>query len=212
MNRSNSTATKGFTLLELTVVLVITSVAAGMGVTGLFRMTTYWNDLQAATRLNHEITQAFAALADDLEHVLSPQVSTVAFQGERRNTRNTIHHWRIAFEDDMMSFPIEVFNPITQQRNRMIVRYAIARGDGAPRLARFVSAYSEDGPTGMGSGSFVAQNISAMRINYFDGTAWRDEWDGPEAPRLVRVSLSVIDDYRPDRQLARTATFPVRIQ
>ncbi len=210
MKRERLFTSRGFTLLELTVVLTVLSVASTIGMTGLFRMTAYWNELQANMRLNGLATRVFASMADDFDHAVSTQVCDAEFQGRRNEAKEQIHLWRIAFEDDQLAFPVEILNPVTGQRNRLIVHYAIERNAGASRLTRSVSAPDADSAARTRK-QVIAPDVVGMRIQYFDGMEWRESWYEPEPPRLVRVSVSVMDSSRPDRQLARTASFPIRV-
>ncbi len=201
---------RGFTLLELLVTLSVLSVVSTIGLTGLFRITMHWNDLQAIMSLNKAATLAFSSFADDFENTLSAAVSDTDFEGRHDETSGMVQHWRVVFEDDSIAFPVEIFNPVTEQHERMRIRYAIERTNHTTQLLRTAVALDEEDAS-RGNISVVATDIAGMRIRYYDGSNWHDHWDAPESPVLVRVSLSMMDQQRPDRQLARSATFPIHI-
>lgn len=200
----------GFTLLEMLVVLSLMGVIGTIGITGFFRMTEYWNMLQENLRLHKSATQAFENFSKDIGNMLSSKVAGVPLRGIHADTEDSIHFWRITFEDDAVTFPAQHINPLTQQMENQLITYAIARDDQRPRLVRTVAALEQSDVTS--NTTVVAQAAAGMRIQYFDGTSWQPNWDQPTAPKLVRISLSLIDGNRTNGQLARAATFAIQVQ
>ena len=200
----------GFTLFELLVALSILSVVSTIGATGFFKITGHWNEARMAQRVNQTATLAFAAIAADIENIISHEVGGVGLRGQMADTEDNLRFWRLSFEDDRMTLPVEYADQATGTRKRHIVRYEIDRGGETPRLRRFSGALG----TGMSAGKPTAEfpGVTGMRINYFDGQSWRGYWDKNELPRAIRVSLSLMEDMRIDKHLARVATFRVYVQ
>lgn len=201
---------QGFTLLELIVVVSLMGVVSTLGITGFFRMTEYWNTLQENLRLNKNAVTAFDAIADDMENMLSGKIAGFSLQGTHSDTEDSIHFWRITFEDDSIAIPVQLYNPLTNQDEQMIVTYTVQRGNQEPRLVRSTAPISQ--PENIKNATIVAEDVAGLRIQYFEGGDWYQDWHQENAPKLVRVSLSLIDGDRTDGQLSRTATFPVRVE
>jgi prepilin-type N-terminal cleavage/methylation domain-containing protein len=200
----------GFTLLELIVVLSLMGIVSTIGMTGFFRMTQHFNTLQENMRLNKSAANTFDMMLQDFENILSGRVTGSPLQGIHADTEVSLHFWRITFEDDTLSFPVEVLNPLTQQRERLLVNYAVERGINDPRLVRTTSSLQQ--PDATPNAIVVAGDVAGMRLQYYDGDTWHGEWSKPVHPDLVRVSLSLIAGNRTDGQLARTATFALQVQ
>ena len=210
MKRLLNSSRSGFTMLEIIVVLSLMGVVGTIGITGFFRITEYWGVLQENLRLNKSAANAFDAFSKDIDNMLSSEVAGVALQGIHANTEDNIHFWRITFEDDSITFPAQIINPLTLELERLLITYAINRGDQEPRLVRSTSLL--ENPDDITGATLIAEDVTGMRIQYFDGNTWQEEWNQPTSPRLVRISLSLIDGNRTDGQLARVATFAIQVQ
>lgn len=209
MNRAGSLKTRGFTLLELIVALTVLSVVSTIGITGFFRITEHWNDTVLTMRLNNEATGAFESFAADFQTVLSEQVAGNEIRGLQADMEDNVRFWRMSFEDDRIIMPVERHHPITGDRERLMIDYAIERNGGSGRLVRGVTDFAASGD---GVRTVVANDIAGMRIQYFDGRDWRSQWDASSMPKLVRVSLSVMDNARPDRHISRVAVFRIQVK
>lgn len=209
MNSHSFRNKSGFTLLELVVVVSLMGVITTIGVTGFFRMTTHFKTLQENLYLNKSATNAFGVMLQDFENLLAAKVADSPLHGTHADTEDSLHFWRIPFEDDTITFPVEVVNPLTQQRERLRVTYTVERGMNDPRLVRSTTSLLE--PLATPSSVVVADNVAGMRLQYFDGNTWHNDWSAPAHPNLVRVSLSLIAGNRTDGQLARTATFALQV-
>ncbi len=210
MKRPSSCIPAGFTLLELILVLTIMSIVSTLGVTGLFRMTLYWNDLQSTLRMNAAATHAFESFAKDFESVLSARVVGVGLRGQQADIEDNVRFWRLSFEDDSLTAPVEQYNPLTGAQERLSVQYAIDRHEDEPRLVRTTTPLGD--AVRSGTQSVAASGIVGMRIQYFDGNDWRGNWDGSAMPEMVRVSLSMMADNRTDQHLSRVATFRIHVK
>ena len=173
-------------------------------------MTDYWNALQENMRLNKIASNAFDMLAEDFENMLSAKASGVPLQGWHTDTEDNVNLWRIAFEDDTITFPVKVINPLTQEWEQLLITYAIDREGDEPRLARKMMPLGA--PDAEPAITAIFEDVAGMRIRYFDGESWQTEWKASVSPRLVRVSLSLIDGDRTNGQLARVVTLAVPVQ
>ncbi len=210
MSRQTHFNHQGFTLLELIVVMTVLSVVSTIGVTGFFRMTDYWNEVMLTTRLNKALTHAFASITADFDTILSGRVTGSGLRGQQADTEDNVRFWRLAFEDDRITLPVEQYNPIADARERLVVQYAIERTGEDARLVRNVVDAGSAAHNGIKTS--VASGITGMRIQYFDGRDWRNQWDAVTMPELVRVSLSAMDGARPDRHIARMAVFRIQVR
>jgi hypothetical protein len=62
-----------------------------------------------------------------------------------------------------------------------------------------------------GAEEVLAEGVMSMRIEYFDGTGWRGEWNEGRHPSALRVSIVLQDLDRPYEQTARKCAFPIRV-
>lgn len=199
----------GFTLFELLLALTIVSVMSTIGATGFFKLTTYWNDLLLTQRSNHIATEVFAAMAADFENTLSAEVTDISLHGQRSDFEDNRRFWRLDFEDDQISLPVEAYNPALGAWERRLVRFRIDRTDGEPRLLRYARPLDAGPSAEKQTASFAG--VTGMRIHYFDGETWRNEWQEKFMPDAVRVSLAIMEDRRVDKHLARMATFRIYV-
>ncbi len=77
-----SRANRGFTLLELLVVVSLMAVATGMGTVILIKMFSLWTDLKVGAELDRNSQAAFSAIEQDLSQAVSVQLAGVALKGE----------------------------------------------------------------------------------------------------------------------------------
>ena len=210
MNNGKRYSRSGFTLLEVMVVLTIMGVITTIGTVAFFRMNDYWNNLQENMRLNKIAGNAFDIFRKDFENVLSVQAFDMPLQGVHSDNEENVHFWQISLEDDSITFPVEIFNLFEQESERLWVNYSIDRESDSPRLVRKIMPY--ENKEGKVIITAVLEDIAGMRIRYFDGESWQDKWDAFALPKLVCVSISLVDYDKTGRQLARVATFAVPVQ
>ena len=199
----------GFTLFELLLALTIVSVISTIGATGFFRLTAYWNDLLLTNRANQCATDIFALMASDFENTLSSEVTDISLQGSTADFQENRRFWRFDFEDDRISLPVEAYNPSLGIWERRLVRYEIDRTEAEPRLLRYARPL-DAGPASEKQ-TVAYPGVSGIRIHYFDGTTWRNQWQEGFMPEAVRISLSVMENMRADKHLSRMATFRVHV-
>ena len=101
----------GFTLFELLLALTIVSVVSTIGATGFFKLTAYWNDLLLTNRANQRATDIFTIMTSDFENTLSSEVTDISLQGSTADFQDNRRFWRLDFEDDRLSLPVEAYNP-----------------------------------------------------------------------------------------------------
>lgn len=199
----------GFTLFELLLALTIVSVVSTIGATGFFKLTNYWNDLLLTNRANQAATDIFTIMASDFENTLSSEVTDISLQGSSTNFQDNRRFWRLDFEDDRISLPVEAYNPSLGVWERRLVRYEIDRTDAEPRLFRLARPL-DAGPSAEKL-TAVFPGVSGLRIHYFDGTSWHSQWQEDFMPKAVRVSLAVMEDMRADKHISRMATFRIYV-
>jgi prepilin-type N-terminal cleavage/methylation domain-containing protein len=209
MKKATTANSKGFTLLELVMVLSIMGVVSTIGVGGFFRMTTHWNDLMLTMAQHRSGSSVFAVMKEDFDNMLSGRVCGIGLRGRQADVEDDLRLWRVSFEDDRLNFPVELMNPLTQTKERLIVSYAMDRTT-QPCLVRTTTPLGDISKEG--TKTVVGQGVCGMRINYFDGTNWRHQWASLEPPQLVRISLSLMDYDRVDKQLSRVVTFPIMVK
>lgn len=197
----------GFTLFELLLALTIVSVISTIGATGFFKLTDYWNDLLLTNRENQIATDIFAVMASDFENTLSSEVTNISLQGSTADFQDNRRFWRLDFEDDRISLPVEAYNPSLGIWERRLVRYEIDRNDGEPQLIRYARPL-DAGPS-VEKQTALFPGVSGIRIHYFDGETWRNQWQEDSMPKAVRISLAVMENLRADKHLSRMATFRI---
>lgn len=198
---------RGFTLLELLVVMTVLSVVTTIGVTAFIRVTGYWNDASSLARLENGAAAAFDSMGDDFAAVLSSRTAPGAFTGVRGGVNGG---GAAELADDRVTLPVEQVNAATGGRERVLVTYVIDReGAGAARLLR--RSVPSTGVAG-GTDTEVAKGVAGMRVSYFDGAAWRPEWRENTPPRAVRVSLLMANPAGTGRQSARKAVFNINVR
>lgn len=202
---------RGFTLLELMMVLAILSVVSTLGATAFFRMTSLWRDTSASMDLNAKCVDVFNMMRNDAERILSAQRSGYAITGvdalEEEATLN--RHYP---END------EVILPIQQRRmgkgpwEQLAVRYSIDRADAQnPKLVRSVGP--NDGSVPTHAAQILAEAVVSMNITYLDGEkGWVEQWSAAHHPKALRVSLAIGTVNRPGEHISREAVFPIHVK
>lgn len=201
-----SSTRRGFTLIEILVVLAVLGVVTAIGTRVFVELTGAWRQAAIRTDLNEQAQRAIDAIRRDVSQVLSPRLSGVgltnisAMEDQQR-------YGRVPLENDQLVLPIEFMTPDGLARQSIL--YSIDRGGEVPVLRRTVGAF----PTAPGDfaemGSAVAEGVLSMRVEIVVvGRAYSD-WRGRQTPEAVRVSIVVQDPDRPHEQIARTAEFPV---
>lgn len=195
----------GFTLFELLLAVTLLSVLTTLSATGFFKLSSYWGDILLTQRLNHRATSIFSVMALDFENLLSSEVTGTGLRGQRGNYEDNRRFWRLIFEDDRFSLPVEYSTGNEESRDRYLVRYEIERKEGDLKLIRHARPLLS-GPDAE-TATDIFPGVTGMRIKYFDGVAWLDHWEQDGMPKAVQISISIMEAMRDDKHLSRVRTF-----
>ncbi|MCF6286226.1 MAG: prepilin-type N-terminal cleavage/methylation domain-containing protein [Candidatus Hydrogenedentes bacterium] len=207
---TNSRIRRGFTLLELLVVMAVLSVVTTIGVRAFGNMVTLWGDTSASMELDANCASIFGTMRQDLERVASAQRTGRSIQGvDRLETEQLVNRYKP--EDDSIVLPIRQRNLGTGPWEELAVRYHINRDGGALGLMRTIGP--NDGTTPAGATQLIGEKVVAMNIVYLShDNTWEKEWSRSELPAAVRVSLTVSLPDRPFEQISREALFPIHVK
>lgn len=215
MNRRNLTSplrrrgARGFSLFEMLVVLAVLSVVTTIGITAFATITTSYRETDRRMALNDVAQRIFDSLERDCAEVTPSALCGVPVRAARA-MEETRRYGRVPLENDKLVLPISTFNPVTGKMDRLTVMYGIDR-ESAPQLVRTMQGgYNTTDPTG--AREVLADNALSVRFECFDGKEWKAGWDAPGNPLAIRCSVTVANPDWPDEQIARVATFPVRVR
>ena len=193
---------RGFTLLELLVVMTVLSVVTTIGVTAFIRVTGYWNGASSLARLETGAAAAFESMGDDFAAVLSSRTAPGAFTGVRGGVNGG---GAAELADDRVTLPVEQVNAATGGRERVLVTYVIDReGAGAARLLRrSVPSTGVAGGTTFGSLAAGVESISAwLRA----AGAAPSSSTSPPLPLMVVLRLAWNTNQATSRPIANAAS------
>lgn len=211
MNITNySRPNRGFTLLELLLVMSMLGVVSTMGFVGFVKVSYQWNDLVSALTLEKTLARCFTEFRKDFENILPTDCCQRGLEGMRASVEDSRRYWNVNFEDDSVSFPVSIYNPLQDRNERFLVRYKIERTTESARFIRYVSEL--DIEDAVPQESFSLENILAMRILYSDGKRWNTQWNRREMPDAVRISLTCVDPRDPTRHISRMVVFNIHVK
>jgi prepilin-type N-terminal cleavage/methylation domain-containing protein len=202
-------ARRGFTLLELIVVLAVLSVVSTLGISAFVSISSYYNTTARRAALDVQAQEIFERLREDCAMVVPSSFAGGSFFSVRQMEESK-RYGRVPLENDSVVVPISFFNPVTEEVVRASVQYRIDRSEGVPRLMRRMEG-GFDKAEPQGAEEVLAEGVMSMRIEYFDGTGWRGEWNEGRHPSALRVSIVLQDLDRPYEQTARKCAFPIRV-
>jgi type II secretion system protein J len=200
---------KGFTLIEIIVVLSLLAVSTTLGMIMFSRVSDTWRQTTIRTEMNATADVIFDQMRRDFTEVVPPKLSGAAVRATQQSARDN-RFFRVALEDDQVTIPVEIVAGPDGRLQRLDVKYHVDRKDGAATLMRTSSLPgAPDGTTVK-----VADGVLAMCVEFAGkgpAAAWKREWTGPSAPSAVRVSVTLMDSDRPYEQIARKAVFPIEV-
>lgn len=212
----NAGGGRGFTLLELLVVIALMGVATSMGMVMLSGVWDAWNSTSARVSLDDRAAYIFDQMRQDFAEALSANLSGASIQAITRTAQGNVPGSG-AVADDQVVIPVELASVPNALPQRADIGYAIERKDGACALMR--TARLSDNPASRGNAPVssvkVADGVLAMRVECLGrapGDTWQPQWSKPVLPGAVRVSIVVIDPDRPYEQTARKAVFPIETE
>ena len=201
---------RGFSLIELIVVIGILSVVLSLGSTMFFDITNAGNHSARVLRVEEIANQAFSTLRRDFTQMLSSESAGSTISGEDRETQDDQLAWGMSLANDRVTLPVSTKNPRTNLVEEHSVLYRIGRdGSGSSRLERLQTPLNEMNPDG--PVQVVAGGVTAMDLEYHDGVSWRPSWDKRQAPEAVRISLTLMSENYPMEQISRKAAFTLHV-
>ncbi len=208
---------RGFTLLELLVVMALMGIVTSLGTTMFFRMTSYWNDLKNLTELDAMAGDAFSSMHQDFADTLSARLSGVALQGISREAENDPNYVDRDLEDDEIVLPIQTSGVGQRSLTGGRVRYLVERDPSASTytLVRFAGGLSDGGPPVGGRIPVIERaNVIRLRFEYqpAGSSEWRPDWRDTTLPGAVRVSMTLSMPERSHLQVSRKAVFPIHVR
>ncbi|HOZ46102.1 MAG TPA: prepilin-type N-terminal cleavage/methylation domain-containing protein [Candidatus Hydrogenedentes bacterium] len=218
---------RGFTLLELLVVIVLMGVATTLGGTILLRVMDNFRHVSARVELDAMVDRAFEQMRKDFADALSAELSGVSFVSmsedlteevseEVSEEADTASPEGLSLRNDMMILPIRTSTGPDQPPIGAKIRYRIERENARSVLVQTIGDLATDIPIGGRIEVIPRANVLAMRVEYAgrDGkwvNAADDEGWFDKLPRAVRVSLVVAHQDRPFEQVARAKVFPIHV-
>lgn len=190
---------RGFTLLELIVVIAAFAVLSGIGVRVFYSLTDAWKSVQVRAELDAKAEYAFDQMGRDFAEILSPALSGLSLESPA---------------DDEVIMPVQRIGGPAGRQQAGKVMYHLKRDGATPALYRTVGPLDASGGPA-GASTIVAQGVSRMLVEYLEpgrGDAWQARWTGQGMPEAVRVSLIVTDPDRYWETIARKSTFLINLR
>ena len=199
---------RGFTLVELILVIAILGVVTTMGVVTLGLINEKWKQVQTRTELDAVAEYALGQVRQDMAAFVSPSLTGAPLQGMNSETADAAYPGT-QLATDRLVIPTRGATP---EGGEVLaaVKYAVENPEGARVLTRTRTGLYGD-PT-QAQPVNVAEGMVHFNVQFKDPEGqWQDAWDSVSPPLAVRVSLVVADTDRPERQVARVAEFAVRV-
>ncbi len=194
-------ARRGFTLVELLVVIAVLGIASTIGFRLLYRSGEIWDTIDTRVGLDAHASVAFDAIRSDLGRLLSPKRTGIGLALVNRTHDADSRFLRVGLEDDMLFLPLRLEDRNSGRTGYAEVRYRVDRNNN--ELLRVV------GPLGVERETEVelpvAPGVLDFGVAFHDGEAWQDAWTRPEAPRRIRVTLTLAPADDPSAAIVREA-------
>ena len=203
----------GFTLIEIIVVIALMAIVTTIGCVIFHKMFSAISILTEKIDLDNRAETAFNEIRRDFDQILSAELSGVPLRGEfaieeGRDQDNLVTYGR-ALDSDRIIIPVQRVAGGARQDQPGKVMYWVDREGTESALVRTHGPLDEPEPTQ--ARTVVQPNVVGLRIEYAPrkSTEWQREWDRPDLPGAVRVSLALAGDH-PLEQVARKAVFVIR--
>ncbi len=194
---------RGFTLIEIIMVLALMGIATSMGVTVFYKAIDAWSKVETRAELNAKASNIFESIRKDLTEAASAKVSGVAVKSAKGVALAAKD--AAAAESDILTIPVST------DKGLVSVTYRLAPTEGGgSALARVVG----DEKRLPAPNDYVQNSVAALKIEFLAQEAnsnWQPAWDKPVMPAAIRVSMLISDPDRPYLKISRKAVFPVKV-
>lgn len=191
---------RGFTLVEVIMVLAVMGVATSMGISIFYKAIDAWSVAQTKTNLDAKADRIFSSIRQDVAEVASANVTGASFRVAKMPPMGD------SGESDALTVPV-----LSSANNKSLtdVTYRRVHKESVSFLARIVGDAKRE-PT---ENDKVEDGVLAVRFEFLPGGGdiWQADWTQPGLPAAVRVSLLLNDADRPYVKVSRKAVFPVRV-
>ena len=200
-------STRGFSLIELLVVIAILSVVTTLGTGTLVQLWARWGELKTASELDARAERAFQSMRKDFAAAVASPIAGLPLQGTSGMEEDK-QFYEHPLKSDQFTLPVDAMT--ANGKATVLAGYRIERKDGQSLLVRTQQPLRGGGQA---PGLAVAEGVLKMHVEYAGtGGDWTDGWTQPGNPRLVRVSLLLVEPDHPNRQqTARKAVFTVNV-
>ena len=200
---------RGFTLVEMLVAITVTTLVAGSTVAILRTSAAAARRVDEQSTVQQEARMAVLAIATALRNVHRSPGNEQVLEGRSGELGD-------APADRVRVFTVtrKAVRPSGPQSDVVECEFFLAAPEagGPPALFRRLDPTRNEPPDGGGVLERLAENVVALRIAYFDGGQWIDEWTEKNKglPAAVRIQLVVADSADPAKvwQVGRTVNFP----
>ncbi|HOD51024.1 MAG TPA: type II secretion system protein [Candidatus Hydrogenedentes bacterium] len=199
---------RGFTLVELILVIAILGVLSTIGVVMFGRINNLWTQTRNKTELDARAEYALEQVRQDIAAFVSPALTGAPLQGVDSVASDPAFPG-VKLASDSLLIPIRGTTPAGGEV-LAAVKYAVVAESGTRILTRApMGLYGEAGEA---KSTEVTEGVAQFNVQYAGPEGqWQDAWDGAQPPSAVRVSLVVAEPGRPERQVAREAIFAVHV-
>lgn len=209
-----SRTVRGFSLVEMIVVLGMLAIISSMGAVAFSRVSTMWNDIRAQAELDQSLDDAFNTFQEDLADTLSAGLSGEAILGIRQNAQDERYFDRV-LGDDVIVLPVQHTATGVRMRSGSKIAWRVDRESEVHRLVRTSGELNERIPEGPSVDIIGEAELVRLRFEYVSPNQpgkWLDEWNADTQPAAVRMSMVVADPRHPWVQVSRKAVFPVNVR
>ena len=189
---------EGFTLLELIVAMALMDVIAVALYACMHTAFKSKESAQASLKPYRSVMPVFEHIRKDFTSAMKPDgILAGVFEGND-----------VSFTDlqdaDTLGFYTACYHPKEDEiaSNVIYVQYTLENDDERDQIVlKRLTTKNLLSPTATEAAEeVIARNITGLDIQYFDGTAWLDNWDSSEEdatlPWGVKVTVSMIDENR----------------
>lgn len=204
-------ARRGFTLIEILVVLAVLGVVSTIGFTAFFNVAGAWRLSTFRLDLGRTAEAALDAIEADINHLASSRRTGHALKGIDVLNEQVKYQGMVRLEDDRLILPL-IRSGREGKTERLAVQYQVDRESGSD-FVLYRTFGKLDGSTPEGARTPIAEGVLTFEIQYLDGGTWHDQWDADHHPEGVRVSMTVMGPRpRTQEQISRSAFFPIHVK